>query len=239
MVKSLDFGSEDDDYNTDGGEEGHVEAENSNTYDGDGDPVYGEEHEAGAALSVSKADGFSTASCVHKCLNFSCDSINDHEKLSTHPKGAVVSADCHGSDNEPRQDKESIIPVRLKLDTGSAVVCSCKGSNNRKPEPDSHRYAHHRRASMFNLHTRSSPKSVSAHMPKHNPCTGESKRFSNKSVRNKNKNRISRGHKLSPEIIGDGASEHGAETMPVFQAKRTAGYNYGLPLSSPPTTNKV
>ncbi|XP_056275216.1 uncharacterized protein LOC130196855 isoform X2 [Pseudoliparis swirei] len=62
--------------------------------------------------------------------------------------------------------------------------------------------------------------------------------FSNKLLGHKVRKGISRKEKLFCKINSNMATEHMAKPTPVYESKRTAGYNYGLPLSSPPAPNK-
>ncbi|XP_031712448.1 uncharacterized protein LOC116388580 isoform X1 [Anarrhichthys ocellatus] len=63
-------------------------------------------------------------------------------------------------------------------------------------------------------------------------------RFSNKLVGHKVRKGFSWKEKLYTEISSNMATEHTVKPTPVYESKRTAGYNYGLPLSSPPAPNK-
>ncbi|XP_044053578.1 uncharacterized protein LOC122876847 isoform X2 [Siniperca chuatsi] len=251
MIKTLDLeGLEyedvvDDDYGADGVDEGYAVADCSFP---DDDDIYDDEDEKGAAVSKLNAANFSKPSCVRRRLDFSCEAIDHHQKQVAHPLDNVHVYASHNRNNEPGRGRGSAIPVQLELDTGSAVVCGCKGNNNRRLDVHSHQSDHHTGAntkpdimegiSMYNSHTRLSPKCVSFHKPKPRPATVASKRFSNKPVGHKDRKGISRKEKLYTEIGSNGPSEHMAKPTPVYESKRTAGYNYGLPLSSPAAPNK-
>lgn len=249
MVKTTDLESleyedgGDEDYDADGGDEGYAVADSSFTYDGCEDPdedLYDDEDEDGDAVSKLNAASFSKPSSVRRRLDFSCETINHHQKQFSCPEGTVHVYVSHNS------GKGSAIPVKLKLDTGGAAVCGCKENNNHRPGVHSHQSDHHTGANtkpdsmeeMSMSHTRLSPKRVSLHKPKPRPATVASKRFSNKPLGQKDRKGISRKEKLYTEISSNRASEHMAKPTPVYESKRTAGYNYGLPLSSPPAPNK-
>ncbi|XP_076586662.1 kinesin-like protein KIF24 [Chaetodon auriga] len=257
VVKTLDLESleyedcDDYDYNTGGGDEGYAVADNSVTFDGCGDPdkdVYDDNDEKGAAVSKLNAASFSKPSRTRRRLDFSCETIDHQQKLFSDPVGTVHVYANHNRNNEPRQGEGSDIPVQCGLDTGSAVVYGCKGHNNQRPYVSSHQSDHHTGAntkpdimegmSMDNCHTRLSPKRVSSHKPKPKPATMASKRFTNKPVGHKDRKGISQKEKLHTQIRSDTASDHMTKPTPVYESKGTAGYNYGLPLSSPPTPNK-
>lgn len=256
MVKTLDLESleyeyGDDDYDADGGDEGYAKADSSFTYDGCGVPgedVYGDEDEKGAAGRKLDAASFSKPSCVRRRLDFSCETIDPHQKPFSRPVGTVHAYTSHSRNNERGQGKGSAMPEQLALDTGSAVVCGCKGNINHRPDVHSHQSDHHSEEStkpdikegisMHNSHTRLSPKCVSLQKPKPRPAAVASKGFSNKPVGHKDREGISRKEKLYTEMIGNRTSEHMAKPTPVYESKRTAGYNYGLPLSSPSAPNK-
>lgn len=256
MVKTLDLESleyedgGDDDYDADGGDEGYVVEDNSftyDTYDADED-VYDDDEEDGAAVSKLNAASFPKPSSVRRRLDFSCETIDQHQKLFSRPAGTVHVYTSHNRSNQLGRGKGAAIPVQLELDTGSAAVCGCKENYYHRPDVHSHQSDHHTGAntkpdstegiSMYNSHTRLSPKCVSLHKPNPRPATVAPKRFSNKHVEHKDRKGILRKEKLYTEISSNRASEHMVKPTPVYESKRTAGYNYGLPLSSPPAPDK-
>lgn len=255
MVKTLDLESledgDDDEYDADGGDEGYTVADSRFTYDGRGDPnedEYDDEDEEGAAVSKLNAASFSKPLPVRRRLDFSRETIDHHQKLFSRPVGTVHVYASHNRNNEPGQGKGSALPVQLELDTGSAVVCSCKGNNNHRPDVHSHPFDHHTGVndkpnmmegiSVHNSHTRFSLKCDSFHKPKPRPATEASKRFSNKPAGHKDRKGISRKERLYTEISSNEALEHMAKPTPVYESMRTAGYNYGLPLMSHSAPNK-
>lgn len=257
MVKTLDLESleykdcNDYECDTDGGDDVCSVADNSIGFDGCGDPdedVYDDEDEKDAAVRKLNVASFSKPSRVRRRLDFNCETIDHQQKLFSHPVGTVHVYANRNRNNEPGQGEGSHIPVQFGLDTASAVVCSCKGNNNRRPHVNSHQSDHHTGAStkpdimegvsMDSSHTRLSPKCVSSHKPKPRPATVASKRFNDKPVGHKDRKGISQNEKLCTEIRSNTASEHMTKPTPVYESKRTAGYNYGLPLSSPLAPNK-
>ncbi|XP_049907216.1 uncharacterized protein LOC126394445 [Epinephelus moara] len=236
MVKTLDLEYEDGDDDYDADEDCAV-ADNSFTYD----DVYDDDDQKGAVVSKLSTTIFSKPSSVRRRLDFSSETTDHHLKLSSPPEGAVHVYASHNRNNEPGQGKGSA--VALQLDTGSAVVCGCKGKNNHRLDVHSHQSDHHTGAntepktfegySMYTSPARLSPKCVK---PKPRPATGALNRFSNKPVGHKDGKRISRKEKLITEMNNNMATEH--KPTPVYESKTTAGYNYGLPLSSPPAPNK-
>ncbi|KAI4821169.1 hypothetical protein KUCAC02_029111 [Chaenocephalus aceratus] len=54
-----------------------------------------------------------------------------------------------------------------------------------------------------------------------------------------NRKGLLRKKKPLTEISSNAASEHTPKPTPVYELMRTAGYNYGLPLTSPPAPNKT
>lgn len=243
MVKTLDLEYEDgdDDYDAD---EGYAIEDSRFTYDGCGDPdedVYKDEDEDESKVN---ATSFSKPSCVRRRLDFSCETINHH---LSHPEGPVHTYTSHNRNNVPSQSKGSAIPVQLE--TGSAVVCGCKGkNNNHRLDVHSHQSDHHREANtlsnikegnaMNSSPTRLSSTFFSFHKVKPRSATVASKRFSNKPVGQKNRKGISKREKLYTEMSSNGTTEHTTKPTPVYESKRTAGYNYGLPLNCPPAPNK-
>lgn len=244
MVKNLDLENEDhgdDDYNIDGSDEGYLAADSSITYDGCGEPdkdVYDNDGWMGPAVSKLNDGSFFKPSGVRRRLDFSCETIDHHQKQFSRPVGAVHVHASRNRNIEPGLGKVPTVPVHLEFDSGGAVVCSCKGNSNHRLDAHSHQYDHHTGAntktdimegnSMYSSQTRLSAKCASSHKPKPRPETVTSVRFSNKQVRHKDRKGISRKEKLCTEAL----------TTPVYESKRTAGYNYGVPLSSPPAPNK-
>ncbi|XP_042276051.1 uncharacterized protein LOC121903263 isoform X1 [Thunnus maccoyii] len=259
LVKTLDLESlgfedgDDDDYDADGGDEDNTAADSSFTYDGyedRDDDAYEDEDVKGAAVRKLNAATFPKPSSVRRRLDFSSESIDHHQKLVPRPAGTVhVSAGYNRNDESVQGRRSAFIPVQLELDSASAVVCACQGRyNNHRPDVRSRPSDDHAGEntkpdvtggiSIHSSHTRLIPKCESFHKPKPRPATVASKRFNNKPVGQKDRKGISRRQKLSTEIGINGASEGMAKPTPVYESKRTAGYNYGLPLSPPSASNR-
>ncbi|KAG8011986.1 Ubiquitin-associated protein 2 [Nibea albiflora] len=244
-LESLEYEDRDEDNDCDHGDEGYAIADSSITYDGCGEPdedEYDDVDEKDDAVS-----SFSKPSRVCRRLDFSCETSDHHQKLLPLPVGTVHVYTSHNRNNKLGQSKGSAISVQLDLDTESPVVCSCKGNN--KHRLDVHHQSNHRTGanskpdvvegiSINNSHARLSPKRVSSHSPKPRPATVASNSSSHKLNGYKDRKGISWKEKLHAEISCDTASEHTTKATPVYESKRTAGYNYGLPLSSPPSPNK-
>ncbi|XP_040010619.1 uncharacterized protein LOC120804942 [Xiphias gladius] len=257
MVKTLDQESlvyddvdDYDDYGADGGDVGNAAVDSSSTYYGYGDPdeVCDDEDEKGGAVNKLNTATVTRPSCVRRKLDFSCETTDHHQKLLSYPVGSVHFCASHNRNDGPVQGKGSATPLKLKLDSGSAVVCGCKGNNNHRTDAHSRPSNHHKGGNtepditggtaMFNSHTRLSPKFVSFHKQKSRSAAVASKRFNNKTVGYKDRKRTSKKEKLCTEIASKGASERMVKPTPIYESKRTAGYNYGLPRSSLPAQDK-
>ncbi|XP_071339147.1 kinesin-like protein KIF24 isoform X2 [Trachinotus anak] len=257
MVKTLDLeglGCEDgydyDDYGADGGNESYAVGDSSFIYDGHEDPdedVYDDEDEKGGAVNKLNSATFARPSRVCRRLDFSCETFDHHQKLPSRPVGSVHACASHNRNDGQVQSKGSATPLQLKLDSGSAVVYGYKGNHNHRTDVHScpsNRHTggntkpHITGGTAMYSHTRLSPKFVSFHKQKPRPATAASKRFDNKPGGHKDKKRISKTEKLNEEIGNYEASGRMAKPTPVYESKRTAGYNYGLPQSSPPASNK-
>ncbi|XP_008292655.1 kinesin-like protein KIF24 [Stegastes partitus] len=76
------------------------------------------------------------------------------------------------------------------------------------------------------------------HQRKSSLVTMASKTFNNKPFGHKDRKIISRKQNPCTEMGSNGVIGHMVKPTPVYEAKRTAGYNYGLPLNSPHALNK-
>nr|XP_020458134.1 uncharacterized protein LOC109961566 isoform X2 [Monopterus albus] len=250
MVKT-DLESIDDDhyYGADGGDKGYTVVDSSFILDGCRDPdedVNDNEEDNSAAVNKLNTVPFAKPSCVRRQLDFSSESSDHHhQKLLSHPVGTVHDYARQDRNYCSIQSEVSAIPVQFQLDNASAVVCGCKGNNNHRIH--SHPSDHHMRGTtkpdirgeISMSYTRLSPKHVSFHKPKPRPATVASKRFKSKPIGRKDRKEISRREKLSTGIGCHGASGHTAKPTPVYESKKTAGYNYGLPQSLPRAVNKM
>ncbi|XP_023266417.1 uncharacterized protein LOC111658217 [Seriola lalandi dorsalis] len=258
MIKTLDLeglgyedGDDYDDYVADDGDERYAVVDRSFTYDGYGDPdedVYNDEDEKGGAMNKLYAATFARPSHVRRRLDFTSETFDHHQKLLSCPVGSVNVCASHKRNNGRVQSKGSAAPLQHELDSGSAVVCGSKGNHNHRTYAHSRPSNHHtggntksdiiRGTAMHNSDTRLSPKFVSVHKQKPRPATVASKRFDNKPGGHKDRKRFFKKEKLNTDIASNGASGHMAKPTPIYEPKRTAGYNYGVPQSSPPASNK-
>ncbi|XP_035022862.2 uncharacterized protein LOC118115664 isoform X2 [Hippoglossus stenolepis] len=224
MIKTLDLESleyEDgyDDFGADGGDEGYGVVDSSFTYDGYGGPV-------------------------RRRLDFGCETIDHHQKQLSYPKGSVHVRTSHMGNDVPVQCRGSATTLQLELDSGRAVKCGCKENNNHRTDAHSRPSNQHTRRDTIggiavqNSDTLLSPKFVSFHKQKPRPAPVASKTFNSKPVGHKERKRISKKENLPTEIHSFTASGSMAKKTPIYESKRTTGYNYGLPLSSPPAPHK-
>lgn len=229
----------DDDYYSDKGCAVMDSSLTHDAYRGPDEDVYDHEDDNGAVVNNMNGACFARPSCVRRRLDFSCETT-DQQKLLFRPSGTVPNYASPNRNYRPVQGKMSTIPVQLELDSGSAVVCGSKGSNNHRIDVDSHLSNHRtggntkpdviRGISLFSSHKRLSSKCVSSHKPNPRPATP--KRFNNNRIVHKDKKGISRKETLCAERCSNETFRHMAKPTPVYESKRTTGYNYGLPQSS-------
>ncbi|CAB1456486.1 unnamed protein product [Pleuronectes platessa] len=223
MIKTLDLDSleyEDgyDDFGADGGDEGYGVVDSSFTHDGCGGPV-------------------------RRRLDFGCETIDHHQKHLSYPKGSVHVCTSPMGNDAPVQCRGSATTLQVELDSGRAVKCGGKENNNHRTDAHSRPNQHTRRdtiggIAVQNSDTLLSPTFVFFHKQKHRPAPVASKTFNGKPVGHKDRKIISKKETLPREIHSYGASGSMAKKTLIYESKRTAGYNYGLPLSSPPAPNK-
>lgn len=161
---------------------------------------------------------------IGKHLDFSGKTFSHHQKRSCYPAHVHVST-RHDRNSQARQHKEAAVPLYPQFVTGCREL---KGRRNswidyRSTKTDPHR------------NSASRPPHIS--LPKLSSETSPSMQLSNRLVWQQERNRISKGDKFCTEKNRRKTLEQKAVTMPVYES-RTAGYTYGLPLSSPPAPNK-
>lgn len=110
---------------------------------------------------------------------------------------------------------------------------------------NSHHHHHHQRLSHVNVSHASyeeltqgkgSATSVRHHYkPKSKPAIVASRTFNHKPLGHKDRNGSTKKKSFHTVMSADG---YMCEATPVYEAKRMAGYNYGLPLSTPPARSK-
>uniref|UniRef100_A0AAQ5XKX5 Kinesin motor domain-containing protein n=1 Tax=Amphiprion ocellaris TaxID=80972 RepID=A0AAQ5XKX5_AMPOC len=131
---------------------------------------------------------------------------------------------------------KSAIPVQFQPEGGRAMICGCHGNNYYKPD------VHHRPSdclkgentkpditrgiSMYSCDTRL----PSFRQPKNSVETVTSKTFNNNPFGHKDRKVISRRQNSYTKMGSNEVIGHMAKPTPIYEAKRTAGYNYGLPL---------
>ncbi|XP_051806878.1 kinesin-like protein KIF24 [Acanthochromis polyacanthus] len=253
LVKTVDLDSlgyddgDDYDYNVDGSDEGCAVADSSFSHDSCGNPyedVSEDEDEGRAARTGLNSTTFTRPSYVRRRLDFSNETADHHQEQFSHPVNTVDVSSSHNRSNKPVQGRESVVPVQFQLEGGRAMTCGCHGNNCYKP--DVHRHPSDclkgentkldiaRGISMYSSDTRL----PSFHQPKPSVETVASKTFNNNPFGHKDRKVISRRPNSYTKMGSNEVTGHMAKPAPVYEAKRTAGYNYGLPLSSPHAVNK-
>ncbi|XP_067377374.1 kinesin-like protein KIF24 isoform X2 [Channa argus] len=134
----------------------------------------------------------------------------------------------------------------FSYETTDPQLCGSKRNNTGRTHSHNHlsdnqtdsRPDFKRGISTHDSNTRLLSKCFSFHKPKPRPARVTSKRFNNKQGGHKDRKHISRKEKLCKENGSNETSGHMSTSTPVYESKRTADYNYGLPNSSPPALNK-
>lgn len=167
-----------------------------------------------------------------KRLNCSGKAFSQQQKESGYPPHVDISA-RHNRNAEAGQHKEAARPLHAQFVTGCLELT---GKSNRGI--NHHNHCDH------NTKTDAEEKSTyGCHRPPRDlphrlrSDTVPSMQPSNRQVWHKERKGISKKEKPCMEKSRKKALEQKAATMPVYES-RTAGYNYGLPLSSPPAPNK-
>lgn len=213
IVKTFVLKDEDDDYNIDGSHEGYHVADSSIAYNGCGDPD--DDDWMGAAVSKPNSASFSKPSGVRRRLDFSGETIDHHQKQLL----------CRNRNTEPTQGKMATATAPLEFDTGGA------GTSDHRMDIHSHQYDHHTGANSRTHTMERKSNCAPSYKPRPRPETETSQRFSNRQARHKDRKRISRKEKLCTDISSRVAPECVAVATPVYESKRTNGYNYGVPQS--------
>ncbi|MEQ2275806.1 hypothetical protein XENORESO_009107 [Xenotaenia resolanae] len=242
LVKSVDLRSLTDNdfriYNDsvyEGGDE-IFPANNNNSFslDGYGNPngdVRKDNDESEAFTGISNASCY-RPSCVRRRLDFSTE-IKD-QRFCSHFEGPIHVCSSHNRNDNPIHEDGSTPPIQLGLHCRSAVGCDLRHSKNSKLNGRNYLCDPHNGESIklhitqgsseFNSYVRLKPKSE--RFNKYNPSLAAvtSESFINKPSAQKDRKTISRKKNASADVTNP---------TPVYKAERTAGYNYGLPLSSP------
>lgn len=234
---------EDDDGNYN--DEGHAVMDGSLPTDRDPDEdVYDHGVDNNVVANNINAACSSRPSYVRRRLDFSCETT-DQQKLLNCPKGTVHTYASPNRNFGTVQGKLSTIPVQPELDSGDAVICGTKGS---RTDVDRHLSSHCTGGntqpdiiegiSLYNSNKSLSSKCGSIHKPKPGPATVTPKRFNRKRFGHKDRKGISRKKISCAERGSNEAFRHIGEPTPIYESKRTSGYNYGLPQSTPPASNR-
>ncbi|XP_047448792.1 uncharacterized protein LOC125012723 isoform X2 [Mugil cephalus] len=205
--------------------------------------VSDDEYENGAGLSKNVTT-YARPSGVRRRLDFSNESTDYHRKECACPVGTFhVHVSCNRID-EPARGNGSAIPVKPDLDNGCTIACGCQVNHNHKVDvcslPSNRDRGENIKPGitgeifMYNSDTHLSSKYESFHEPTPSPASNT---FTNKLCGHKHRRATSRTQHFYTEM--DGTFGNMAKPTPVYEAKRAAGYNYGLPLSSPPAASKT
>ncbi|XP_041854718.1 uncharacterized protein LOC121648582 [Melanotaenia boesemani] len=206
----------------------------SDDYQNPGEDVNEDQDENGAAISSPNVPSFAKLSHVRRRLDFSDEPTDLQRRLFSHPADTVHAFASHNRNNKHIQEKGSVTPVELQLHSRNALLYGNQESNNCKldvhsgcclcncPSRKSNKLGIRGENSTLNSKTRLPPNTETFNNPKPSPATVMPKTFNNKPFKPKDKNKISRKTNHYTDM---------AKLIPVYEAKGTAGYNYGLPLS--------
>lgn len=202
-----------------------------------------EENENKAAADNLKAAPFAKPSRICRRLDFSSEAA-DHRRIHSCTVGTFHVYASHTSNDERVKDKSN---MQLKRDNESAVICGTEGNISHRKDAHIHLSDDQPRGitkpnfvggfSLYNSHTRLSPKYTSFHKSKPTPAPITSKRFNNRQAGYKDRKGVSLKETMK-EKRNNGASGHTTKPTPVYELKTTAGYNYGVPQSPLATLNK-
>ncbi|MED6288103.1 hypothetical protein CHARACLAT_023136 [Characodon lateralis] len=208
--------------------------------DGYGNPngdVRKDNDESEAFTGISNASCY-RPSCIRRRLDFSTE-IKD-QRFCSHFEGPIHVCSSHNRNDNPIHEDGSTPPIQLGLHCRSAVGCVLQHSKNSKLNGRNYLCDPHNGESIklhitqgsseFNSYVRLKPKSE--RFNKYNPslAAATSESFINKLSAQKDRKTISRKKNASADVT---------KPTPVYKAERTAGYNYGLPLSSPRAAKHV
>ncbi|XP_058491686.1 kinesin-like protein KIF24 [Solea solea] len=232
MVKTLDsleYEDEDgDDYIENAGAKGFAVVNGCFTNDGcvgHDEDIDDAENERDFVVNRQNAATFDRPSCLRRRPDLSHRSTDHHQRLPSRP---IRSAPVYTGHNV------NAMSVHGK---GSATP----GRDNHITEYQSHPSNHLTGGdTKDNSCARSlvirSPKCASVYQQKPRPATVVSKRSNGKPSGLKDPK--SKKDKVLTEISSNGDSGFVTNSPPIYESKRTPGYNYGLPRSSTPALNK-
>uniref|UniRef100_A0A3Q2Q5S0 Uncharacterized LOC105919083 n=2 Tax=Fundulus heteroclitus TaxID=8078 RepID=A0A3Q2Q5S0_FUNHE len=187
--------------------------------------------ESGAFRCISNGSHCRPSS-VRRRLDFSAE--NTDHRLCCRFEDTIHVYASHNRNDDQVHESVSATPIQPGF-RSSAVMSDLRHANNSNLNErsfDSHNgesIKHITRGtSVFNSHIRLLPKSKTLNNTRPAPVTLESS--NNKPSSQKDRKAISR-KKICSTVM--------SKPTPVYEAKRTAGYNYGLPLSSPQAAKHV
>ncbi|KAM4745961.1 uncharacterized protein FYW61_016547 isoform 2-T2 [Anableps anableps] len=214
-------------------------ANNSFSPDGYGNPdgdVRRDKNESEAFTGISNASRYRSSNARRR-LDFSAE--NRDQRLYSHFEDTIHVYASRNRNNDPVHENGSATPIKPGLHSRSAVVCDLRQSKNRKLNDRSCTCDPHngqsiklhitRGPSVLNSHIRLVPKSETANKLSSSSAAVKSKLLTNKPSAQKDRKTISWKKNCSADVT---------KPTPVCEAKRTAGYNYGLPLGSPQAANR-
>ncbi|KAM4577424.1 uncharacterized protein PAE49_007223 isoform 2-T2 [Odontesthes bonariensis] len=246
LVKTIDLKNlnydDGNDYDYNGGDEYYAAVEGSfspDDYRNPDEDVNEDQDENGAAICGPDLSSCVRPSYVRRCLDFSDDTIDDHQRLFSHPVGTGHVYESHKRNGKPVEKIGSTTQVQLQPHRRNVVACGCR-------ESSSYELDVHTSSCLWDFHAGQNSKqdirggncmfnSYAGLPPNHENCpkfcpeTLTSKTFNNKPFGHKDTKRISKKKIRCTDM---------AKSTPVYEAKGTAGYNYGLPLSSTHAPNK-
>lgn len=243
MIKTLDLNSlayddgNDDDYDYDEGDEGYAVLCGSfspNGYINPQDVVSDGQIKNGAAMGSSDAFTFARPSNVCRRLSFSDETLDNQQRLFSYPVGTVHDyANSKGND-EPVHGKATATPVQLEHQRRRAAVCGHQGSNNYKQDVQvflcdlnkgENTMEKDVTGESSKLHSDALLTSNRKKLPKQKPTKVTRKTLNSKPFAHKDR----RGMSWKKICYTDTPVP-----TPVYEVKTTAGYNYGVPLTSSP-----
>lgn len=229
MVKTLDLKNLANDdvliYNEnvcDGGDEDYPAGDGRFSSDGYGNP----DEDLSENKTLMQSLTFTRPSRAQRRLEFTVE--------SSHPVHACAKRDkndapVHGNDSAPSMQHKVFSRKMVLNGYGLSQNDELDVPNRFHDSQNEKQLQITRGSSVFSYDASLLPKSKTSHKHYPSPVTVPFKAFNNKSFGLKDRKRLSKRRNYSTSIT---------KPVPVYEAKRTAGYNYGLPLSSPRAPNK-
>lgn len=205
---------------------------NNNSPDGYGNPdgdVRRDKNESGTFTGISNASHY-RPSFARRRLDFSAENTN--QRLCSQFEDPIHVYASRSRKDVPVHANGSATPIQLGRESRSTVACDLR-LNSRLNECSCSCDPHNgesiklhitRGSSVFNSHIRLVPKNETFGKLNTSSAAVTSETFTNKPSAQKDRKSIS---------SRKNCFIHVTKPIPTYEAKRTAGYNYGLPLSSP------